>query len=89
MKIKDGFLVKKIVDDYLVVPTGDNIVDFAVAVSLNESGAFLWEQLKSDRTKEDLVRALMAEYEAVDNATAEKDVVEFISLLKSHGLLSE
>ena len=52
MKIKDGFLVKKIVDDYLVVPTGDNIVDFAVAVSLNESGAFLWEQLKSDRTKE-------------------------------------
>ncbi|HBL83113.1 MULTISPECIES: PqqD family protein [Congzhengia] len=89
MKIKDGFLVKKIVDDYLVVPTGDNIVDFAVAVSLNESGAFLWEQLKSDRTKEDLVRALMAEYEAVDNATAEKDVVEFISLLKSHGFLSE
>ena len=89
MKIKDGFLVKKIVDDYLVVPTGDNIVDFAVAVSLNESGAFLWEQLKSDRTKEDLVRALMDEYEAVDNATAEKDVVEFISLLKSHGFLSE
>ena len=89
MKIKDGLLVKKIVDDYLVVPTGDNIVDFAVAVSLNESGAFLWEQLKSDRTKEDLVRALMAEYEAVDNATAEKDVVEFISLLKSHGFLSE
>ena len=89
MKIKDGFLVKKIVDDYLVVPTGDNIVDFAVAVSLNESGAFLWEQLKSDRTKEDLVRALMAEYEAVDNATAEKDVVEFISLLKSHGFLSD
>ena len=89
MKIKDGFLVKKIVDDYLVVPTGDNIVDFAVAVSLNESGAFLWEQLKSDRTKEDLVRALMAEYEAVDNPTAEKDVVEFISLLKSHGFLSE
>ncbi|MBD8946517.1 MAG: PqqD family protein [Clostridiales bacterium] len=89
MKIKDGFLVKKILDDYLVVPTGDNIVDFAVAVSLNESGAFLWEQLKSDRTKEDLVRALMAEYEAVDNATAEKDVVEFISLLKSHGFLSE
>ena len=89
MKIKDGFLVKKIVDDYLVVPTGDNIVDFAVAVSLNESGAFLWEQLKSDRKKEDLVHALMAEYEAVDNATAEKDVVEFISLLKSHGFLSE
>ena len=49
----------------------------------------MWEQLKSDRTKEDLVRALMAEYEAVDNATAEKDVVEFISLLKSHGFLSE
>lgn len=89
MKIKDGFLVKKIVDDYLVVPTGDNIVDFAVAVSLNESGAFLWEQLKSDRTKDDLIRALMAEYEEVDKFVAEKDVVEFINLLKAHGFLSE
>lgn len=89
MKIKDGFLVKKILDDYLVVPTGDNIVDFAVAVSLNESGAFLWEQLKSEKTQADLVNALVAEYENLDKAVAENDVNEFIGLLKSHGFLSE
>ncbi len=89
MKIKKGFLVKKILDDYLVVPTGDNIVDFAVAVSLNESGAYLWEQLTTEKTSDELVSALMAEYEGIDEETAKEDVNEFLSMLKAHGFLEE
>lgn len=89
MKIKEGFIVKKIMDDYIVVPTGDNIVDFAVVVSLNESGAFLWEQLKSGGTEETLVSALMQEYEGLDRATAEADVSEFLELLKTNGFVCE
>ena len=50
MKLKEGFMLKKILDDYIVVPTGNNIVDFAVAVSLNETGAFLWKQLEEEKT---------------------------------------
>lgn len=89
MKIKDGFLVKKILDDYIVVPTGDNIVDFAVTVSLNESGAFLWEELKSDKTANQLVEALREAYDGLDEKTAAQDVDEFLSLLRSHGFLDE
>lgn len=89
MKIKDGFIVKKILDDYLVVPTGDNIVDFAAAISLNESGAFLWEQLKEEKNSDELVRALCAEYEGLTQSVAESDVNEFVTLLKSHGFLDE
>lgn len=89
MKIKDGFLVKKILDDYIVVPTGDNIVDFAVTVSLNESGAFLWEALKSDKTADQLVEALCEAYDGLDGKTAAQDVDEFLSLLRFHGFLDE
>jgi len=89
MKIKDGFLVKKILDDYLVVPTGDNIVDFSVVVSLNESGAFLWEQLETEKTEAELVDALMATFAPLEQSVAENDVAEFINLLKTHGFLDE
>ncbi len=88
MKIKEGFLVKKIAGDYLVVPTGDNIVDFAVAVSLNETGAFLWEQLKEDKTLEELAESLVLQYE-IDKSTAEIDALDYVNLLKSHDFIEE
>lgn len=89
MQIKEGFIVKKIIDDYIVVPTGDNIVDFAVAVSLNESGAFLWEELQSSTDEETLTKALMQEYEGLDEETAKADVAAFLAMLKENGFLQE
>ncbi len=86
MKLKEGFMLKKILDDYIVVPTGDNIVDFAVAVSLNETGAFLWKELESEKTFEELVQALADEYE-IKNDDVNEDVKEFVELLKSHNFL--
>ena len=88
MKIKEGFLVKKIAGDYLVVPTGDNIVDFAVAVSLNETGAFLWEQLKEEKNLEQLAEALSVEYD-IEKNVALKDASDYIDLLKSHDFIEE
>lgn len=87
MKLKEGFMLKKILDDYIVVPTGNNIVDFAVAVSLNETGAFLWKQLEEEKTVSDLAEALAEEYGVTaDQVTG--DVEEFIELLKTHSFLA-
>ena len=88
MLLKKGFMLKKILDDYIVVPTGDNIVDFAVAVSLNETGAFLWKQLETPKTHEELVLSLSQEYE-VSPDDVDGDVDDFIKLLKTHGFLAE
>jgi len=77
MKLREGFILKKILDDYIVVPTGDNIVDFAVAVSLNETGAFLWHQLEQEKTEDELISALSSEYE-VGAEQVSSDVAEFI-----------
>ncbi len=87
MKLKEGFMLKKILDDYIVVPTGNNIVDFAVAVSLNETGAFLWKQLEEEKTVSELAEALSGEYGVTaDQVTG--DVEEFIELLKTHSFLA-
>ena len=87
MKLKEGFMLKKILDDYIVVPTGDNIVDFAVAVSLNETGAFLWKQLESEKSVLELAEALAGEY-GVTADEVSGDVLEFIELLKKHSFLA-
>jgi len=88
MKLKDGFMLKKILDDYIVVPTGDNIVDFAVAVSLNETGAFLWQQLESEKNIYELAEALAAEYDVTPDEVI-GDVVEFADMLKTHNFLAQ
>lgn len=81
MKVKEGFLLKSVADSFVIVPTGANIVDFSAMITVNETGAFLWENLKNDVTVEELVKALTAEYE-VDEKTANEDVAEFVAVLK-------
>lgn len=86
MKIKDGFVLRNICDEYIVVAVGRQTLDFKGLIKLNESGAFLWEQLKSNRTEEELLAALTAEY-TVDEATAQADIAAFVSSLKEADLL--
>ena len=88
MKLREGFMLKKILDDHIVVPTGNNIVDFAVAVSLNETGAFLWHQLEQEKTVDELSQALADEYEVSVQEVAQ-DVAEFVEMLKTHSFLAE
>lgn len=86
MRLKDGFLLRKVAGEYVVVPTGDSMVDFKAMISLNETGAFLWEQLTSDKTEQQLVETLLGEYD-VDSKVAELDVAEFVELLREKNLL--
>lgn len=88
MKLKSGFTLREITGDFIVVPTGDNYLDFGAVISLNESGAFLWSQLQEGKNADELSAALMAEY-CVDADTANADTAEFVNLLKEHGLMSD
>ena len=86
MRIKDGFLLREVAGSYVVVPIGENLVDFQGMITLNESGAFLWKELKEDKTPDELVVAMLNEYD-VDEQTAQADIEEFINLLKKHSLV--
>lgn len=86
MKVKDGFELKEIADNYVVIPTKSNVVDFNSMIMLNEVSAFLWLQLLEDKTEQELVKALLGEYD-VDKETAARDVEIFVSELKAAGVL--
>ncbi|MBO5671106.1 MAG: PqqD family protein [Clostridia bacterium] len=87
MKIKDGFVLRNICDEYIVVAVGRQTLDFKGLIKLNETGAFLWEQLKNDCSESELLAALRAEY-AVDEATAQADITAFLASLKEAALLA-
>lgn len=86
MKIKDGFVLKAVAGSYLVVPLGSSVVDFSSIIKLSETGAFLWAQLESDKSKDELVLALTNEYD-VNNETASQDIDKFLNKLKDADLL--
>ena len=46
MKIKDGFILRNVIDEYIVMPTGDNIGKYNGTVILNEVSAFVWNLLQ-------------------------------------------
>lgn len=87
MKILEGFVLKNIAGENIVVPVGSNTVSFKAIVTLNDSGAFLWHSLENERTEAELVTALLGEYD-IDEATAKADVAEFTAKLREAGLLA-
>lgn len=86
MKIKDGFELREIADNYVVIPTHSNVVDFSSMIMLNDVSAFLWLQLAEDKTEEDLLKAVLAEYD-VDKGTAAEDIKIFIKELAAAGVI--
>ncbi|RAV20725.1 PqqD family protein [Paenibacillus contaminans] len=86
MKISQGFSLRNIAGSNIVVPVGTAGVSFKGMITLNGSGAFLWKQLETDKTEEQLLQAMQAEYE-VDEQTAKTDVGQFVGTLRHAGLL--
>ena len=86
MKIKPDFILKKIAGSFVVIPLRSAAVNFNAVIKLSETGAFLWEKLSQGAQKDELVRALLSEYD-VDEATASADVDKFIDKLKEADLV--
>ena len=86
MKIKEGFVLRNVVDEFIVMPTGDNIVKFEGAVVLNEVSAFIFQQLQNPVSRDDLLTAVLNEYE-VDEATAAADLDALLEKLTDMGML--
>ncbi len=63
MRIKDGFVLRTMLGDHVVLGEGLSQVDFNCLLSLNDTAAYLWERVQGkDFTKEDLADLLVEKY---------------------------
>lgn len=85
MKLKNGFLLREVAGQKVVLPT-DGALDLNMMITLNETGAFLWEKLQNETDEAALVAELLKEYD-VDEATAQKSVETFVKKLSENGFL--
>ncbi len=89
MKIKEGFVLRKIGNKDVVIGEGLDQINFNKIIALNSSAAKLWEALSDkDFTEEDAIDFLEKHYE-IDHATAEKDAKEVVAKWVSLGLIAQ
>ena len=86
MRIKDGFLLRDVAGQNVVLPTGSDL-DLNMMITLNDTGKFLWERLQTETDEAALVAALLAEYD-VDEETAKVSVDRFVAKLKDNEFLA-
>lgn len=86
MKLKEGFVLRDVAGQTVVLPSGDDL-NLNMMITLNETGKFLWELCQTEVTEADLVAALLKEYN-VDEKRAGCAVSAFIEKLKEHDFLA-
>ena len=88
IKLKQGYVMRKIADSDIVIPIGNNIADFNGLITLNESAAFLFKLLSEGSSIPDMVNALISKYN-INRELAGDDVDSFVALLKKEEMLMD
>ena len=86
MKIKKDFILRKVADSYVVVPVNSLTLNFNGIITLNETGAFLFELMQKGTEREELIAGLLREYEVTPEKAA-VDVDKFIEKAKEANVL--
>ena len=76
-------VTRKTGNEYVLVPVTNNIADMISVYTLNDTGAFIWELIDGIRNVEEIIEALVAEYN-IGKETATADVFEFAENLKNY-----
>ena len=89
MKTKEGFMLRDICGEKILVAEGQENIDFCNIISMNESSAYLWENVQDKEFDiETLVSLLTKTYE-VDEATARKDSEKLLSKWQEVGIVEK
>jgi len=88
MKLKKNFVLRDVADVWAVLPTAADTLNFDGMLTLNDSGAMLWQKLEQGADRDGLVEALLEEYE-VSREQAQSDVDAFLATLAEAGCLEK
>ena len=92
MRASGELVLREIAGAHILIPVGDTAAKLHGMITLSDSGLLLWERLQSECTEEELVEALLAEYEVdretADRDTARADVRDFLGQLREVDILS-
>lgn len=88
MKINKGFELREMCGEQIVIATGVENIDFSKVISLNESAAYLWNEVKGKDFTPAMLAALLTEQYDVADAVALADATALAEHWVSVGLAS-
>ena len=88
MKIKNGFVTRKIADTIVAVPTGELVNEFQGMINLTNSAIFVWDLLQEETTIDEVSEKLSKKYN-IDINKAKSDVEDFVNNLRASNLIEE
>lgn len=86
MKLKPFFVLRQVADIWVVLPLGRENLDFSDMLTLNDTGAMLWQLLEKGGDRHTLSAALTEEFE-VSQDRAQADVDLFLEKLSQAGCI--
>lgn len=88
MKLKEGFVLRKILGDAIVVAEGEMSKSFHGMIKLNDTAADIWEWFAAGKSGEETASLLADKYEiSVDEAKT--DVLAVAEKLIAAGIMEE
>ena len=88
MKRNPEFLLREVAGSLVVVPVGAATAAFPGMITLNGTGAYIWELLETEQTIDSLTAAIVARYD-VTAQVAQADVRAFVGRLIPTGAVLE
>ena len=88
MKIKNDFILRKMDDMCIVVAVGESAKEFNGVINLNSTSEFMWNKLAAGCTREELIEAMLEEYDA-PGEIIESDVDKVLETLRKENILDE
>lgn len=87
----DDVVMRKIHDSFFLIDITDNYSgDKCALYEINETGAFIWEHINSQRDVDELAKLLQTEIvDEIDYKILYDDIMEFINVLKRMSFLLE
>lgn len=87
MKIVEGFRLRHVLGQDIVVGEGTGQVDFNKLITLNESAAYLWKEIEDKEFDEDMLAGLLIDKYGIDSELASKDARAIVSQWCEIGLV--
>lgn len=89
MKTKEGFNLRSVCGESIIVAEGRENIDFSNIISMNESSAYLWANVVGKEFSANDLVALLTEQYDVDEETAFNDAQVLIQQWLEAGIIEE
>ena len=86
MKKSAGYVMRKVADEYVLVPHGAKTEETKEVFTLSDTAAFIYEKISEVDTVEELIQEVSSAYQ-VEKALVENDVREVLKFMEKMGIV--